>query len=210
MKNNDIPLTLVTQKQSIPLDDYLTFIKNCAQLGITAIQLREKSLHYDELKQFGKEIQTIIKPYGIPLIVNDNIELAMEIDADGVHLGQSDGSPTIARERLGNDKIIGVSIDSIENLEEANQLHINYVGIGSIFPTSNKHNVKTIWGSDGLKKLAKISKHPIIAIGGINTTNVDEVYTAGANGIAVIGAIHEALDLEDTIKKLLRGRDGYC
>lgn len=205
MKNNDYKLTLITHKNNTSLDEYLQFITICAQSGITALQLREKNLSFNALVALGRQLQVVLKPFNIPLIINDNIDLALELDADGVHLGQSDGSHSAARKRLGPHKIIGVSIDSLQNLESANELPIDYVGIGAIFPTQTKSNVTTIWGIAGLQQLAPLSKHPIIAIGGINESNASCVFQAGAHGIAVIGAIHQTNDPATTIKKLLQG-----
>ena len=201
-------LTLVTHKNNTPVHEYLEFITRCAQAGITAVQLREKHLPYDSLKTFGKQLKTLLDAFSIPLIVNDNVDLAIEIEADGVHLGQTDGSAMTARSRLGEEKLIGLSIDSLANLHEANQLPIDYVGVGSIFETQSKSNVATIWGINGLKELAMISKHPIIAIGGINEFNVMDVIQSGALGIAVIGAIHNAINPELIIQKLLGNLQG--
>lgn len=185
-------LMLVTNRQQTPMDDYLQFIKICAHAGITSVQLREKNQAPGVLYEFGVKLKHILDPLQIPLIVNDDIELALKLNASGVHLGQTDGNPEQARALLGPDKIIGVSIDTEENLIIANQLRIDYVGIGAIFPTSNKNNVATIWGVDGLRQLAPHSKHPIIGIGGINESNAPEVLASGASGIAVIGALHES------------------
>lgn len=195
-------LMLVTQQGNIPTQDYVKFIQTCAASGITSVQLREKNKPYAALLELGKNIQEILAPYLIPLIINDNIELALALDAAGVHLGQTDCCPQKARDQLGPKKIIGVSIDSLANLQHANQLPINYVGIGSIFPTQNKTNVTHFWGTAGLKQVAPLSTHPIIAIGGINEHNATEVMLAGAHGIAAIGAFHHAVDLPATTKKL--------
>ena len=196
-------LILITNKQHPPLQDYLKFIRSCALAGITAVQLREKDLPYAELLEFGKKIQETLTPFNIPLIINDNIKLALALDAAGVHLGQTDGCPQKARAQLGSEKIIGVSIDSLTNLQEANQLPLDYVGIGSIFTTKNKTNVRTHWGITGLKQLAALSTHPVVAIGGINEQNAADIWLAGAQGIAAIGAFHEATDRSATIQKLL-------
>lgn len=195
-------LTLITRKGNIPVNEYLTFIKNCAQAGVTAVQLREKQLSYASLIEFGKQLQAILKPLQIPLIINDNVDLALELDADGVHLGQSDGCPNTARQRLGSKKIIGLSVDSFENVDEANHLPINYIGVGAIFPTHNKPDVSTFWDIHGLKKIAAVSKHPIIAVGGINEANAESVMQAGANGIAVIGAAHDVPDPAKSLKTI--------
>lgn len=192
-------LILVTQRATQPLNTYLYFVERCAKAGITSVQLREKNYSHAELVTFGKSLQAILKPYHIPLLINDNLRVALEIDADGVHLGQTDGDPWKARKLLGPNKSIGLSIDSIANLQHANTLPIDYVGVGSIFMTHNKTNITTYWGLSGLTELNKQSKHPIVAIGGIDDTNAADVYKAGAHGIAAIGAFHNSFDLEKTI-----------
>ena len=103
-------LMLVTNKGNRPLQDYLNFIALCAKSGITSVQLREKKLTFNELVEFGKELQAILKPLGTPLIINDHVELALLLDADGVHLGQSDGNIIEARQRLGPDKVTAVGL----------------------------------------------------------------------------------------------------
>jgi thiamine-phosphate pyrophosphorylase len=192
MNTPPFKLMLLTQKNDTPNAIYLDFIKRCIEGGITAVQIREKNLTDNELLDFAQELQAMLLTAPLPLIINDNVDLAIAVNTAGVHLGQTDGCPIQARQRFGLDKIIGVSIDSIENLYTANQHPIDYVGIGAIFPTQNKSNVQTIWGLKRLRTLAGSSKHPIIAIGGINETNVHEVMLAGAHGIAVIGAAHHA------------------
>ena len=184
-------LMLVTNRQNTPLADYLQFIKHCAHAGITAVQLREKNQTPAFLLMFAEALKAILDPLKIPLIINDSLELALNANAHGVHLGQSDGCPSIARQCLGHDKIIGISIDSIEDLTKANHLPIDYVGIGAIFTSPTKKNVTTTWGLKGLQQLSSQSKHPIIAIGGINVLNAKEVLLSGADGIAVISALHD-------------------
>ena len=201
MKSQYHRLMLVTNSSETLCDDYLKFIELCARSGITALQLRHKTASYESLFQFGLMLKKVLSPYRIPLIVNDNVNLAIELDADGVHLGQADGSPQKARDLLGSEKIIGVTIDSINDLHDANLLPINYVGVGAIFPTQNKPDVKTIWGIDGLSKLSMISEHNIVAIGGINESNIRDVMLAGAKGVAVIGAIHNTINPSLTIKR---------
>lgn len=203
MNTSFYKLMLVTQKQNKPLSDYLHFIHTCTKAGITAVQLREKNLSPSELFEFSKHLQHILKPFNIPLIVNDHIDLAAEINAEGVHLGQTDGNVRHARSHLGKDKIIGVTVNNIEQLEIANELPIDYVGVGAIFPTQNKKDVETVWGCEGLKKIKALSKHPIIAIGGITEHNAADVVQAGADGIAAIGAFHDANDPFATTQELI-------
>jgi thiamine-phosphate pyrophosphorylase len=181
---------LVTNKKDTPLDEYLYFIKICARSGVTAVQLREKNVSFSSLMTFGNKLKKILSPFNIPLIINDDINLAIELDAHGVHLGQSDGDILAARTLLGPDKIIGISADSVETLSITNSLEINYVGVGAIFSTAHKKDVRKIIGLEELTKLSIISKHPMIAIGGIDVSNAASVLKAGAHGIAAIGAFH--------------------
>lgn len=203
MKHSSTKLILVTNKNDISLESYLAFVSECVKSGVTSVQLREKQSSYLELLDFGKDLKTILKPFSIPLIINDHIDLACELDAQGVHLGQSDGSIVMARQKLGKEKIIGLSVDTLEQVLLANTLPIDYIGVGSIFKTFSKENVTTFWGLKGLGAIAKLSKHPIVAIGGINENNIVEVIKAGAHGIAAISAFHNAHDLK-TITKNLR------
>ena len=202
MKHFAAKLILVTHKNNAPLESYLSFISECAKLGITAVQLREKKASYSELLDFGKALKSVLKPFSIPLIINDHIDLACELDAQGVHLGQSDGSILNARKKLGKNKIIGLSVDTFDQMLLANTLPIDYIGVGSIFQTNSKKDVATFWGVEGLAAMAKLSKYPIIAIGGINENNAAELIKEGAYGVAAIGAFHNTHDLKTTTQKL--------
>lgn len=202
MKSQFYKLTLVTNKNNSTEDDYFNFIKICAASGITAVQLREKNYSYQALLAFGRKLKHILDDFHIPLIINDDVNLAVELDAHGVHLGQNDGSVIAARNILGPDKIIGLSVDSIENLHIANQLPINYVGIGAIFPSNSKMDIAKIWGIPTLKQATLLSKHPTVAIGGINERNAGDVIATGCNGIAAIEAFHVTNNPEITIKNL--------
>ncbi len=200
---------LVTHRQNYPLDQYLYFIKCCVIFGITSVQLREKNASYRFLVEFALRLKEILDPFSIPLIINDRLDVALASNACGLHLGQSDGSVLHAREMLGADKIIGTSINSIERLEAANHFPINYVGMGAIFKTKTKNNVIKHWGLQGLKQAAKLSCHPVVAIGGITIKNVVDVLRNGANGIAVISAIHDASDALQATQQLRRSIDTF-
>ena len=184
-------LMLITQRQQIPLNEYLCFIDSCARSGVSCVQLREKHATPEFLFTFGQALKETLDPLGIPLIVNDNIELAQKLNAAGVHLGQTDTNPEKARALLGPHKIIGLSIESEDQLFRANTLPLDYVAASAVFETHNKSNLQKIWGLEGVKYLAQHSQHPLIGIGGINLHNINSVLNAGACGIAVIGALHE-------------------
>lgn len=201
-------LMLVTQKADLELTHYLDFIQVCLSHGVDAVQLREKNLTPNELLTFGKALKQLLSIYRIPLIVNDNIKLCLALNADGVHLGQQDESCLRARKILGPDKLIGLSVDTLAQVEKANHYPINYIGVGAIFPTQNKNNVTTTWGIDGLKSVHACTKHPIIAIGGIQEENIKAVVDTGVHGIAAIGAFHDTTNPALTtthLKKALTG-----
>lgn len=190
-------LMLLTQWQQQP--DYMQFVTRCVRAGVTCVQLRDKHLSSAALYTLATQLKTQLAPYAVPLIINDDVDLALAVDAHGVHLGQSDGDIETARTKLGNDKIIGLSVNSLAELEQANTLPIDYVGIGAIFPTRNKPDIKTIWGINGLHQACALSHHPVVAIGGINSRNAQAVIAAGAQGIAAIDAFHQATALENEI-----------
>lgn len=200
--------TLVTHTQALGSEAYTDFIHTCIQGGVDAVQLREKHLPYADLLDFGKTLKTCLDACSIPLIINDHVALCAELDTAGVHLGQSDGDVSAARKRLGKDKIIGLTVDNLEQLKTANQLPIDYIGIGAIFPSQSKPNVQTHWGITGLCQALALSKHPIIAIGGIDTQNVSAVWQTGVHGIAAIAAFHQAACPETAARILSRSPIG--
>lgn len=187
-------LMLVTQREHTPLLEYLHFIKKCIDAGVTCVQLREKNADLAFKLQFAQQLKLLLTPCNVPLIINDDLDLAMLVDAEGVHLGQSDGSPQRAREQLGTNKFIGLSIESEDELKQADLLDLSYVAASAVFPTPNKKNLKTIWGIDGVNKLCQQTRHPLIGIGGINEYNLQQLMQAGAEGAAVIGALHGTHD----------------
>lgn len=202
MNTDYYTLMLVTHRSHKLWLDYLDFIKSCIGSGISAVQLREKNQPLAELLEPARALKKILDPWNIPLIVNDSIELALEVGANGVHLGQSDLSPAHARALLGPNAVIGLSIESEEELAQANTQDLNYVAASAVFPSQNKDNIKTFWGIDGLKRLAKYSKHPLIGIGGIDRSNLKSVMQTGVQGIAVIGALHDAKNPYETAMQM--------
>ncbi len=210
MNNDFYKLILVTHRENASLADYLDFIKKCVSSGVTCVQLREKNAEPAFKLQFALQLKQVLAPYNTPLIINDDLDLAIQVDACGVHLGQTDGSPEIARIKLGSKKLIGLSIEAEEELQQANNLDLNYVAASAVFPTQNKKNLKTIWGIDGLHQLCKQTKHPLVGIGGITESNLAQVMGAGAYGAAIIGALHEARDpvaMALTLRKIIDSKN---
>ena len=200
-------LMLVTQRGHQSVSSYLDFISTCCAAGITAVQLREKNSDFSQLKRFALSLKDVLKPYNIPLFVNDHLELALAVDADGLHLGQADGDPEMARKILGPDKLLGLSVESLADVEQANELPVDYIGVGAVFETSTKPDVKTVWGLTGLAKACNLSSHPVIAIGGITIKNAASVLAAGAQGLAAASALHAANDPVAVTQVLLKKFD---
>lgn len=189
MVKRHLKLCLVTNLQEQPFPQYKEFILQAIKGGITSIQLREKSRSLSEIRQMALELKAILT---VPLILNDHVEIVKEVGAEGVHLGQSDMHPEKARALVGPNKIIGLSIESYQELKIANSLTcIDYVAASAVFPSKIKRNTKTIWGLEGLYTIVKNSRHPVIAIGGINESNIQSIVKTGACGAAVVGAIHD-------------------
>ena len=190
---NPFKLCLVTHRQYHSFDVYQDMILQSIQGGVTSVQLRDKYAQPDQLYDMAVALKTLLSAYHIPLIINDHIEIAKAIRADGVHLGQSDVSPEFARAQLGPDVYIGLSIESYDELLVANQLTcIDYVAASAVFQSTTKTDCATIWGLDGLRRICVQSSHPVIAIGGISLDNIDAVMSSGAAGVAVVSAIHQA------------------
>jgi thiamine-phosphate pyrophosphorylase len=204
MQNAYLRLCLVTDQDTHSIDSYKNFILCALAGGITAIQLREKNKTRIELKKLAIELKVLTCQFNVPLIINDDVDLAREVDADGVHLGQEDGKPESARKILGPNKIIGLSVETLSDIVLANQSqHINYIAASAVFPTISKINCKTHWGLSGLLEISKLSLHPVIAIGGIDNLNVIDVMRAGASGIAVIRVMHESPNPDITARDLI-------
>jgi thiamine-phosphate pyrophosphorylase len=193
MHQRYLQLCLVSNLQSQSFDHYRSFLLKAIQGGVTCVQLREKMLSKPAFTQLALQFKKTLSAFRIPLIINDYVDIAKEINADGVHLGQTDLSVIQARHILGPDKIIGLSIESFHQLQIANKMSsLDYVAASAVFPSKSKQDCKMIWGLEGLKKICQLSSHPVMAIGGITQNNARSIIDAGASGLAVIGAIHEA------------------
>ncbi len=188
----DLKLYLVTDRPLSLGRDIAWIVEEAAKGGVTMVQLREKDCSTREFVDLACRLKDKLKPYNIPLIINDRIDVALAADVDGVHIGQSDMPYTLARKLLGKDKIIGLSVENMEQVEAANLLDVDYIGISPVFSTPTKTDTFKPFGIDGVKKVMEISKHPAVAIGGINTSNVMDISKAGADGVAVVSAICSA------------------
>lgn len=172
--------------------------------GATVIQLREKNLSTRELVLLGQQLRKITHQKGVTFIVNDRLDVALAVGADGVHLGQDDMPVSLARRLLGPDKIIGVSADTPAEAEEAYRAGADYLGTGPIFPTSTKPDAGAALGIKRFATLCRQFPLPVVGIGGINAENADEVIKAGAAGVAVISAVIGAPNVTEAAKKIAR------
>jgi thiamine-phosphate pyrophosphorylase len=192
-----MPLTLclVTKPDYQSIENYLHFLKTVVNAGVTMVQLRDKITPFASLLPVAQQMKALLNACNVPLLINDNVALAKAMDADGVHLGQSDSNPFTARELLKPDAIIGYSIESFADLDKANRMDcIDYVAASAVFASKSKADLKTLWGLEGLNALVSQAKHPVMAIGGITAGNAKEVMQQGGCGVAVISALHEAVN----------------
>ncbi len=169
--------------------------------GVTLVQLREKNAPFDEFLQIAKEVKQVTDRAGVPLIINDNIDIFLACDADGLHIGQSDGSVTDARRKIGPDKILGVSAQTVALAQKAESEGADYLGVGDIFGSTTKTDAD----SASILSLSEISKAvsiPTVAIGGINHSNIRRLAGSGTCGAAVISAIFAQPDAEEAARGL--------
>lgn len=171
--------------------------------GATLIQYREKNASTRRMITEAAQLRDLCHQHGIPFIVNDRVDVALAVDADGVHVGQEDMPAAIARELIGDAKLLGVSAENLEQAHKAIKDGADYLGVGTIFQTATKSDAGKPIGLDNLEKIVRISSIPIVAIGGINKSNAAEVIRSGANGIAVISAVVGADNIEQATRELI-------
>lgn len=191
MKKFDSTLYFITDSTNFSEEEFLFRIEEALKGGATLIQLREKDKTTREYIALAKKVHTLTKKYHIPLIIDDRIDVAMAIEAEGVHLGQSDMPINIARKILGSDVIIGATAKTVPQALEAYKQGADYLGVGAIYPTTTK--VKTVLTStDTLKDICKAVPIPVNAIGGLNKTNTDILKGIDIAGFCVVSAIMKA------------------
>lgn len=186
-------LYLVTDRDLSLGRPLMEVITQAVEGGVNVVQIREKNLGTRAFIEEALTIQGFLKAKGIPLLINDRVDVALAIEADGVHIGQSDMPYPLARKLLGPQAIIGLSVDTYDELLQAEDFDVDYLGIGPVFPTSTKTDHKGFfWGIEGLRWAREHSHHRLIAIGGINETNASDVAKTGVDGIAVVSALVSA------------------
>lgn len=197
----DLLLYAVTDRSWLNGETIYNQVEKVLKGGVTFIQLREKTLDQETFLAEAKEIQELCSQYKVPFVINDNVEIAIAIDADGVHVGQSDMEAGSVREKLGTDKILGVSAQTVEQAIFAEQSGADYLGVGAVFHTGTKADVDEV-SFETLKAICDAVKIPVIAIGGIGMDNVMLLKGSGICGIAVISALFAQPDIERATAEL--------
>ena len=208
MKHLDTSLYFITDSTGLSEEDFLRRTEAALRGGVTLLQLREKNRTTREYLSLAEKVHELTRRYDVPLLIDDRLDVAMAMDAEGVHLGQSDLPIHIARRILGPDKIVGATAKTVPQATEAYEQGADYLGVGAIYPTTTK--VKTVLTStDTLRDICKAVPIPVNAIGGLNKTNIDVLCGIPIAGICVVSAIMKAddprqaaVDLRDRAKEL--------
>ncbi|MFA5180884.1 MAG: thiamine phosphate synthase [Syntrophales bacterium] len=157
--------------------------------GAACVQLREKDLPTRSFVEEARSIKELLAPFKVPMIINDRIDVALAVAAEGVHIGQEDMPYPLARRILGRGIIIGLSVETWDDVEQAEKWDVDYLGVSPVFETPTKTDTRGSWGLEGIARIRAYSRHPLIAIGGLNAANAGAAMQAGADGIAVVSAI---------------------
>ena len=205
----DLRLYLVTDQALCRGRTLADVVDAAVQGGATCVQLREKQLSTRELLDQALALKALLAPRGIPLVINDRIDVALACGAEGVHLGQSDMPAQEARRLLPRHVFIGWSVETPEDVLRSAQLPVDYLGVSPVFATATKTDTKTPWGLDGLRRVREMTRLPLVAIGGIHAGNAAQVMAAGADGLAVVSALCSADDPCAAARAMQEGMAGH-
>ncbi len=201
MKKFDTSLYFITDSSNYTEQEFINRLEKALQGGVTLMQLREKDKTTREYIELARKVHSITKKYNVPLIIDDRVDVALAIDAEGVHVGQSDMPVYLARKLMGENKIIGATTKTVEQAKEAFEQGADYLGVGAIYPTTTK--VKTVLTStDTLKDICNAVPIPVNAIGGLNKDNIDVLEDIPISGICVVSAIMKADDPKKATEEL--------
>ena len=201
MNSIDLSLYLVTDN-SDDVEKFLKTIEEGIKGGVSVVQIREKTADTLDFYNLALKVKEITTKYNVPLIINDRVDVALAIDADGVHVGQSDMPCDVTRKLIGNDKILGVSAATIEEAQKAEVDGADYIGTGAVFPTATKDDAPKITKKD-LKEVVDSIDIPVVAIGGITLDNAHELKDTGIAGLSVVSAIMSAENPKKASEELL-------
>ena len=201
---NSMLLYAVTDRAWLKENEDLTSVcKSVIENGATFLQIREKDLDEGTFEQEAEALKKLCAQYHIPFVVNDSVEIALDIDADGVHVGQSDIKGRDIRSMIGNEKILGISAGTVEEAIAAEKAGADYIGVGAVFGTSTKRNARNLT-VEKLKEISESVSIPVVAIGGIGVSNIMELVESGVDGVAVVSAIFAAENPGEATAKLLK------
>lgn len=199
-----LKLYLVTDRGLCGGRDLCEIVRAAAAGGVTMVQLREKDIDTRTFVEEAVALKEVLAPLGVPLIINDRVDVALAADADGVHIGQSDMPYDIARRLLGPARIIGLSVENMRQVVQANSLDVDYIGVSPVFATPTKTDTAAPFGLEGLREAVTLSRHPAVGIGGMNSSTAARVFAAGAAGIAVVSAIMADDNPGEASRRLLK------
>lgn len=202
MKKESLLLYLVTDSGLLQGRQMKDVVLSAVAGGVTMVQLREKHANTRDFVELARSLKEALADSRVPLLINDRIDVALAVDADGVHIGQSDMPYATAREILGHDKIIGLSVENMQQVEASNALDCDYIGVSPVFSTPTKTDTAQPFGLDGLRQAVQQSVHPTVAIGGMNLQTAHDVMACGTDGIAVVSAIMAAADPQTAAHQL--------
>lgn len=200
----DLSLYLVVGEADVGAQGLEDLVAQAVAGGVTLVQLRDKTADEPRFVDLARALKAVLRPYGIPLIVNDRVDAAIAVDAEGLHVGQDDLAPAEARERIGADKILGLTAGLPELARAAPAGIVDYLGVGPVHATLSKADHKPPIGVAGIAAVRAVTDLPIVAIGGLTATRATAVIEAGADGIAVVSAICGAADPAAAARELRR------
>ncbi len=202
VNKNAMRLYVVTDRTWLGTNSLPDQVEQTIAAGATFIQLREKYLSYDEFVKAALEIKAVTDKYKIPFVINDDVNVAVKVNADGIHVGQSDLDARDVRQMIGEDKILGVSVQTVEQAKKAENSGADYLGVGAVFSTSTKDDADNV-SLNTLKQICSAVNIPVVAIGGISENNILELAGSGVDGVAVISSIFANPDIKKATNKLL-------
>lgn len=194
MNEFNLDLHLVTDRNLSRGRHLLEIVRAAVAGGVRVVQLREKDCSTREFLELGRAVAAELKPRSVPLLINDRVDIALAIGADGVHIGQSDMPYSEARLLLGPKALIGLSVESVADALAAEPFDVAYLGLSPVYATATKSDLKQPLGLSGIREIQAVSRHRLVAIGGIHAGNTRDILAAGADGVAVVSAICSADD----------------
>ena len=206
IKREKLKLYAITDSSWLNGDTLAHQVELAIAGGATIVQLREKNKSKEALKELALEIKSVCNRYKVPFIVNDDVELAKEIDADGVHVGQDDASVKSARQILGTDKIVGATAKTIEQAQIAQEQGADYLGSGAVFGSTTKKDALPMT-MELLNEICHSVQIPVVAIGGIDATNIGQLKGTGIAGAAVVSGVFAQPDIKEACKNLIEQLD---